>query len=116
PTCVGRTCTPPRETIAARVHPHVRGEDGGCDRDPGAFVGSPPRAWGGRRGRGRRCPRPGFTPTCVGRTVGEDVVHTRLAVHPHVRGEDLMPAARPSAATGSPPRAWGGQDHDCFRR
>src|SRR5690606_4388627 len=31
----------------------------------------------------------------------------RIAVHPHVRGDDAAAVSRTSAVNGSPPRAWG---------
>ena len=67
PTCVGNTARKRNLTVIWAVHPHVRGEyglDAACIPDG---IGSPPRAWGIRKG-----------PTPV-RTYG--------AVHPHVRGE-----------------------------
>src|SRR5690606_24165962 len=89
PTCVGRTTCgtiSPRENVA---HPHVRGEDGGHDRDTGCERGSPPRAWGGPDAVNPPAVSWRLTPTCVGRTT-----------------ERRLDCAR---AAGSPPRAWGGQ-------
>ena len=91
PTCVGTTGVPLPCTCAIR--------------------GSPPRAWGRRshlenvRGAGR------FTPTCVGTTSERRKRMTRVAVHPHVRGDDHPLAEVALASVGSPPRAWGRRNH-----
>ena len=70
PTCVGRTSTVARSTARASAHPHVRGEDEYVVVDPSAASGSPPRAWGGLRGKGDVQLGARLTPTCVGRTKG----------------------------------------------
>ena len=88
PTCVGRTLVC-RMCFAGRTaHPHVRGEDG---------AGSPADAL-----------RAGLTPTCVGRTPLMTTCTARPPAHPHVRGEDKKVIEICHAASGSPPRAWGG--------
>ena len=75
PTCVGTTSTQPRRIKST--------------------AGSPPRAWGQRsrddpfQGRGR------FTPTCVGTTIANTAAASRIAVHPHVRGDNGSPRRSP---------------------
>ena len=48
-----------------------------------------------------------FTPTCVGKTTAGGVYQVAVWVHPHVRGEDVREITRPRVPRGSPPRAWG---------
>src|SRR5438270_114874 len=89
------------------VHPHVRGEDVDVvgqtpDRD-----GSPPRAWGRRGNSNAANQATRFTPTCVGKTTNGLRSSWRIAVHPHVRGEDVKFFAAAPGGTGSLPRAWG---------
>ena len=88
PTGVGRTPELSRAGPQDPVHPHGRGEDSSSSGTRVTGCGSPPRAWGGRRG-GSPWPSPG-------------------SVHPHGRGEDLTNRERGRVARGSPPRAWGG--------
>ena len=118
--CLRRTGSPPRAwgrrrypcapKPAASVHPHVRGDDSSMNAWPSGVSGSPPRAWG-RRARPARgachCGSPprawgrrpasfdpidpsGFTPTCVGTTRSERPRTRTRAVHPHVRGDDVV--------------------------
>ena len=71
------------------------------------FEGSPPRVWG----------RPslfviwfmsaGFTPTCVGKTMGSHNIIDIVRVHPHVCGEDNIRIVIRHFGYGSPPRVWG---------
>ena len=109
PTCVGRTrCTRGRGR-APTAHPHVRGEDTFDGDAMPRIDGSPPRAWGGPRPARRAGPRARLTPTCVGRTAVRPHPRHHPAAHPHVRGEDIVPAWARSREDGSPPRAWGGR-------
>src|SRR5690606_14521974 len=106
PTCVGTTPPAPGPTRERAVHPHVRGDDYGEHNRRGAERGSPPRAWGRpAAGRGERTPGR-FTPTCVGTTAGGGAPRPRSAVHPHVRGDDIIAGAILLGRLGSPPRAW----------
>ena len=89
------------------VHPHVRGADGRHVVYLCLGVGSSPRAWGRRRYHRRRLSRRRFIPTCVGQTVCGRDARAAAAVHPHVRGADLLNAGLKAAAGGSSPRAWG---------
>ena len=115
PTLAKHSCGSPPRTWGRRepalrardhlsVHPHARGEDWRC-LILSADCGSPPRTWGRHAlaACGRALHR--FTPTRVGKTTRDlDGMH-RLAVHPHARGEDLLPrAARTRLLRGSPPR------------
>ena len=107
PTCVGTTATLRAACRSVTVHPHVRGDDAATDTLGSSPSGSPPRAWGRRRGSSvyPACRR--FTPTCVGTTRGCTTPSRRDAVHPHVRGDDIWPSTRSTSSSGSPPRAWG---------
>src|SRR5690606_2727884 len=89
------------------VHPHVRGDNATSRRETLTAGGSPPRAWGQRRGQGRRREGSRFTPTCVGTTRPGPSPRGALAVHPHVRGDNGGRANEDVGTAGSPPRAWG---------
>jgi len=94
------------------VHPHVRGEYRLQGLHQVCIAGSPPRAWGirarDRSTRTRTCGSPPrawgirigaenltgaarFTPTCVGNTRSRPPRMRSRSVHPHVRGEYLLP-------------------------
>ena len=107
PTCVGKTKYGARFNLPFSVHPHVRGEDCLPLLRASSCSGSPPRAWGRRQRQLHPRNRPGFTPTCVGKTATIRSPTPGSAVHPHVRGEDESTPSIPAAAAGSPPRAWG---------
>ncbi|SBW22938.1 hypothetical protein FDG2_3331 [Candidatus Protofrankia californiensis] len=77
--------------------------------------GSPPRAWGRRRGRPRPGPRWRITPTGVG-TARPCVCQRQTSPdHPHGRGDGLRSSPPRKSAAGSPPRAWGRPLQDCSR-
>ena len=109
PTCVGRTPAGPGTGRCCPAHPHVRGEDGGCDPPSPRRLGSPPRAWGGPPSLRHLVLVLRLTPTCVGRTCPRWFRRRARAAHPHVRGEDIPARTRRYSISGSPPRAWGGQ-------
>ena len=69
--------------------------------------GSSPRAWGTRRIAERRVFLVRFIPTRVGNTFPVKVGATKLAVHPHARGEHITGGGAGDAEYGSSPRAWG---------
>ena len=69
--------------------------------------GSPPRAWGRCKLRLGVQVDVRFTPTCVGKIESARFRRLSLAVHPHVRGEDVTEAPACGPVYGSPPRAWG---------
>ena len=47
------------------------------------------------------------TPTCVGKTKLGLHIFSTMRKHPHVRGEDGVPAAERPSRSETPPRAWG---------
>src|SRR5579884_3324108 len=69
--------------------------------------GSPPHAWGRLPVRCFYSSQNRFTPTRVGTTQAGRSVEKREAVHPHTRGDDSVTLASSTAASGSPPHAWG---------
>ena len=87
PTCVGNTPSWRSPSVAATVHPHVRGEYLRSSPWRGRRVGSSPRAWGILWESAAPWYAIRFIPTCVGNT--ERVRHTL------------------ADACGSSPRAWG---------
>ena len=111
PTCVGKTAVPERPSLCSPVHPHVRGEDGRRRRKTPTWFGSPPRAWGRLGFPFWSVRRSRFTPTCVGKTFRTTRIVVVIAVHPHVRGEDVRLAELGDVCAGSPPRAWGRRHH-----
>ena len=68
PTCVGNTQDPAAEALAARDHPHLRGEYPARPLSTTATWGSPPLAWGIPWLEFRTLINYRITPTCVGNT------------------------------------------------
>src|SRR5579883_1167420 len=85
-----------------------------------ARIGSPPHAWGRRFAVsiGQQLLR--FTPTRVGTTALVFSSNSRIAVHPHTRGDDFHITLITPSQDGSPPHAWGRlpyhPDHSKSRR
>ena len=107
PTCVGNTQTERLDSVAAPVHPHVRGEHILACPGVAEITGSSPRAWGTHPEHHPRQSLDRFIPTCVGNTVVSGLTVTETAVHPHVRGEHETETSWLAATAGSSPRAWG---------
>ncbi len=107
PTCVGTARLLCGDTLGRTVHPHMRGDGEVYDWAYEADTGSPPHAWGRRRplGTGQRGTR--FTPTCVGTACPSHPYRPCPPVHPHMRGDGLIPVKSSSTSAGSPPHAWG---------
>ena len=110
PTCVGKSLPGGGNILVRADHPHVRGEKARpCEwnrYDPG----SSPRAWG--KGQAFRVvDQPArIIPTCVGKRRTCDTSVTRIADHPHVRGEKRISGYANGPSGGSSPRAWGKED------
>ncbi len=107
PTCVGNTAGRRTARKVGSVHPHLRGE---YDRRVGhcrAGHGSPPPAWGIQDAMTLGAVYVRFTPTCVGNTSTGDPPVYLLSVHPHLRGEYVLPLLLNRPSAGSPPPAWG---------
>ncbi len=68
PTCVGNTIIIIIKYYNYTVHPHLRGEYQARRHDRAGQLGSPPPAWGIRRGWSDGASGSRFTPTCVGNT------------------------------------------------
>ena len=107
PTCVGKMFIAAQKGAVTAVHPHVRGEDGGCVYNYQDAGGSPPRAWGRSAWDGPVRMFTRFTPTCVGKIPACCLSGRTRTVHPHVRGEDCIGSRWLGFLPGSPPRAWG---------
>ncbi len=87
PTRVANTARRIRDAAPRAVHPHTRGEYGSFNRRIHSAAGSPPHAWGIRRGLAKRRSSGRFTPTCVGNTPPCKSKRPSRPVHPHTRGE-----------------------------
>ncbi len=107
PTRVGTIQVAIKRLPCESVHPHARGDNFLIALVASFVSGSPPRAWGQCKlldvfGMDER-----FTPTRVG-TIGGDVeIESKVAVHPHARGDNYTQESHPARPCGSPPRAWG---------
>ena len=115
PTHVGNTRLSNGSIIQGTVHPHARGEYAAVVGIARSSVGSPPRTWGIQHTSGYGNAPYRFTPTHVGNTLRRGWCHTREPVHPHARGEYVVPLPTAGATNGSPPRTWGIQEQRCGR-
>ncbi len=107
PTGVGTAACAWAARCCSPVHPHRRG-DGGIEGDrAGVPGGSPPQAWGRRRGRRWGCPVHRFTPTGVGTAQHSAARSPARTVHPHRRGDGGHRRRERHLTNGSPPQAWG---------
>src|ERR1017187_4318501 len=107
PTRVGTTTAISRPIRHSPVHPHARGDNARHDHPDQGELGSPPRAWGQQVQADIQPRRPRFTPTRVGTTTKTCACPQGRPVHPHARGDNMATSGSLTAATGSPPRAWG---------
>ena len=110
PTCVGKTPRYVCVAVLREKHPHVRGEDRSQKHSDHYPQETPPRAWGRPRPTLQRPTGSRNTPTCVGKTTGQEPRTTEYLKHPHVRGEDSEGNRRIQPKRETPPRAWGRRD------
>ena len=73
--------------------------------------GSPPLTWGRLHDFSLPFLVLWFTPTHVGKTSIRDMRFRDLVVHPHSRGEDVVPGIFRGGESGSPPLTWGRRYH-----
>jgi len=90
PTGVGITRQPTCKTARNTVHPHGRGDHAFWMRSMTGRFGSPPRAWGSRRGVLACDAVERFTPTGVGITTSTAWWKPPQTVHPHGRGDHFV--------------------------
>ncbi len=107
PTCVGTIYLIDMIERTCSVHPHVRGDNVTLYRFVPDVVGSPPRAWGQFSNHVHFADPQRFTPTCVGTIKSIFKISLNRAVHPHVRGDNVLHSSKTCLLGGSPPRAWG---------
>ncbi len=107
PTGVGTASSSFKCRTEPTVHPHGRGDGNDQTRRPFPCRGSPPRAWGRRRGPGRPSMPQRFTPTGVGTAIQRRIGAFLRPVHPHGRGDGQALRDPWGTPLGSPPRAWG---------
>ena len=78
------------------------------------YGGSPPRAWGQRAYRRPHISTPrGSPPRAWGQQVRRNICTGITAVHPHVRGDNVIQNNLKAEYYGSPPRAWGQRTSSC---
>jgi len=107
PTRVGNSILHPNHYRLTPVHPHTRGEFINILKKEGAWIGSPPHAWGIRCNSIFAQLDIRFTPTRVGNSCAVSVTGAVPPVHPHTRGEFVIQLLIASVIIGSPPHAWG---------
>ncbi len=107
PACVGTIPHVPARPQYPAVHPRVRGDDVSLPLHEDGERGSPPRAWGRSSASRGSSYYSRFTPACVGTMLPPAHLCFRLAVHPRVRGDDVIADLSGTGPLGSPPRAWG---------
>ncbi len=107
PTCVGTMASGRSPCPSRTVHPHMRGDNIFAGNKSSPTLGSPPHAWGQCRSDRLEVRRVRFTPTCVGTIVQRAPRMKHLAVHPHMRGDNVVHDVLSQIPTGSPPHAWG---------
>ncbi len=107
PTRVGTSRRRRRGPPESAVHPHARGDEDIEATEARPQDGSPPRAWGRAKARGKALIHVRFTPTRVGTSTTGAPLSPAPAVHPHARGDEARLSEFHLYVTGSPPRAWG---------
>ncbi len=107
PTRVGSIVRLPTDHQRAAVHPHSRGEH--CSHTTIAETGngSSPLAWGACHQPPSCSPALRFIPTRVGSIHAVNVCGYSSSVHPHSRGEHIIPLHWMTRHRGSSPLAWG---------
>ncbi len=106
PTCVENMLASTNWIEFSTVHPHMRGEYKICNERRMAVIGSSPHAWriSNRSDGLQQATR--FIPTCVENICQVVSLLPALPVHPHMRGEYLLPVMQFLAQLGSSPHAW----------
>jgi hypothetical protein len=112
PTRMGRCRGRCRSVACRSSHPHADGAERGNVRVVITTNESPPRGWGGARVRPPRSVLRRATPTPVGRSTSCEPAGFFLTSHPHAGGAEIQRLADARRYAESPPRGWGGADHD----
>ena len=107
PTRVGTTLQGSGRFENVPVHPHACGDNLARSLFCSPSIGSPPRVWGQRSGRGSDRLRGRFTPTHVGTTSIATSATSPTSVHPHACGDNQATVLTVTDLDGSPPRVWG---------
>ncbi len=107
PTGVGTATAATAGGVSHADHPHGRGDGRTSTSTSTPCTGSPPRAWGRHLIRAGDAEADRITPTGVGTASPSRRRSSRMADHPHGRGDGGSPTAAPPVQPGSPPRAWG---------
>ncbi len=88
PTPVGKTDLDKTGMCQFSVHPHACGENELIRRALLRVFGTPPRLWGKRHFSRAVLALHRYTPTPVGKTLGNAAGNVTIAVHPHACGEN----------------------------
>ncbi len=107
PTHVGNTRYLGRPITPPTVHPHTRGEHKHTPRCVIGSSGSSPHTWGTREPCDSLRRRARFIPTHVGNTIIQEKIGENAPVHPHTRGEHVVPLRPVRFVAGSSPHTWG---------
>ncbi len=107
PTPVGNTMMAWLVNPSDAVHPHTRGEHAFRMSAGISLAGSSPHPWGTPGGERRRVHGQRFIPTPVGNTPRNRDGEHSAAVHPHTRGEHVLPSVMTLTLAGSSPHPWG---------
>ncbi len=107
PTHVGNTEISHFCWVVVPVHPHTRGEHSIATLTPVPASGSSPHTWGTQALGDDRWSKFRFIPTHVGNTRLARCAPSASTVHPHTRGEHIVPPKPEFALFGSSPHTWG---------
>ncbi len=107
PACAGNRISLTSPATPVTVHPRVRGEQYQCFGTRFAPIGSSPRARGTAAAQNCADHRARFIPACAGNRPTSASTRGSKAVHPRVRGEQILNLATSLADSGSSPRARG---------
>ncbi len=88
-------------------HPHTRGENGQGLKDGEASCGPSPHPWGKPASTGIPTAGGRTIPTPVGKTRPPRPAPSRVADHPHTRGENLSRSSGITPRRGPSPHPWG---------
>ena len=111
PACAGKTIGHINQSVSAKDHPRVCGENFNPVFISCINPGSPPRVRGKRRSRFAMSAKNRITPARAGKTRLRLREHIDRENHPRACGENALAIACASLSGGSPPRVRGKHTH-----